>query len=313
MLGGGWWWPTLLLVLCVGCGAPGDPLPPLLNIPARTVDLEAVQRGQEVIVTWTVPAQTTEGMPLKDLGRVALLDGEEERESWEGLEPGQRVEKKLPVRVEAGKRMVLAVRNYSRRGRSEGQSNVVTLEVAAAPAAPGRVTAAARVEGVRLEWEGEAGASAYQVRRAAGDEKDFAVIGQVESSAYTDRDVKWKTRYRYFVRPVVRTSTGVAEGADSVVVEVTPEDTFPPSTPAGVQVAVTESAADLSWNLSPEPDTAGYYVYRDGRRLTKELLSAPAYTDRDVRQAGQYSYEISAVDREGNESPRSAPVRVTIP
>lgn len=264
-------------------------------------------------MTWTVPAQTTEGMPLKDLGRVALLDGEEERESWEGLEPGQRVEKKLPVRVEAGRRMALAVKNYSRRGRSEGQSNVVTVEVAAAPAAPGRVRAAVRVEGVRLEWEGAARASAYQVRRAAGDEKDFAVIGQVESNAYTDRDVKWKTRYRYFVRPVVRTSTGVAEGGDSAVAEVTPEDTFPPSTPAGVQVAATESAADLSWNLSPELDTAGYYVYREGVRLTKEPLAAPAYTDRDVRQGGQYSYEISAVDREGNESPRSAPVRATIP
>lgn len=302
-----------MLLLLFGCGAPGDPLPPLLNIPARTVDLEAVQRGQEIIVTWTVPAQTTEAMPLKDLGRVVLLDGEQERESWEGLEPGQRVEKKLAMRVEPGRRLVLAVKNYSRRGRSEGQSNVVTLEMAAAPAAPGRVTAAARIEGIRLEWEAAAGASAYQVRRAAGDEKDFAVIGQVESNAYTDAEAKWKTRYRYFVRPVVRTSTGVAEGGDSVVVEVTPEDKFPPSMPAGVQVAVTESAADLSWNLSPEPDTAGYYVYRDGMRLTKEPLAAPAYTDRDVRQGGQHSYEISAVDQEGNESPRSAPVRVTIP
>ena len=139
------------------------------------------------------------------------------------------------------------------------------------------------------------------------------MVGQAASNEYTDREVKWKTRYRYVVRPVVRTSTGVAEGGDSTVVEVTPEDRFPPSTPAGVQAAATESAADLSWNLSPEPDTAGYHVYRDGARLTKEPLAAPGYTDRQVRSGAQYSYEVSAVDQVGNESPRSAPVRVAIP
>lgn len=298
---------------CAGCGAPGDPLPPLLNIPARTADLEAVQRGNEVIVSWTVPAQTTEGMALKDLGKVVLREGEQERAVLEGLEPGQRVEKRLPLRVEAGQRVVLAVENYSRRGRSAGPSNVVTLEVAAAPPAPGRVTAAARPEGVRLEWAAVAGASGYQVRRAVEADQEFVVVGQVEANQYTDREVKWKTRYRYLVRPVVKTSTGAAEGGDSSVVEVTPEDTFPPSTPAGLQAAVSGPAVDLSWNLSPEPDTGGYHVYREGVRLTREPLAAPAYTDREARAGVSYSYEVSAVDQQGNESARSAPVRITMP
>ena len=32
--------------LLAGCGYIGDPLPPLLNIPARVTDLTAVQRGR---------------------------------------------------------------------------------------------------------------------------------------------------------------------------------------------------------------------------------------------------------------------------
>ena len=53
-------------------------MPPLLNLPARTRDLEAVQRSRELIVRWTVPDKTTENMPLKELGRVVLLAADDE-------------------------------------------------------------------------------------------------------------------------------------------------------------------------------------------------------------------------------------------
>ncbi len=298
-------------------------MPPLLNIPARTRDLEAVQRGRELIVRWTVPDKTTEDMPLKDLGRAVLLAAEDEAGLESGArelavleepEPGRSVERRLPLNEEPGRRLVLAVKNYSRRGRSEGHSNTVTIEVAAPPPAPARLTARTRADGVALEWDAAHGASGYQVFRSGPDDGEFARLADVEANRYTDREVRWKARYRYFVRPFVRTATGAAEGADSPVAEVTPEDVFPPSTPGGLQVVVSESAADLSWSLSPEPDTAGYHVWRDGRRLTAaQPLGAPAYTDRAVQRGQTYSYQISAVDALGNESPPSEAVKVTIP
>ena len=62
-----------LTLLQLGCGAPGDPLPPLLNIPAKTTDLEAVQEGSELVIRWTIAGQTTEGFPIKELERVVVL------------------------------------------------------------------------------------------------------------------------------------------------------------------------------------------------------------------------------------------------
>ena len=311
-----------LALLAAGCGAPADPLPPLRNIPSRTTDLEAVQRGTELVVAWSVPALTTEGMPVTAVGRTVVLMADEEgalesagRElaAVGAAETGQRIERRIPLPVEPGRRIALAVKNYSPRGRSDGHSNVVVVEVAAAPAAPGRPAAAVRADGVRLEWSAVAGASGYQVHRSGPDREEFTLLSEVPTTEFVDREVRWKARYRYFVRPYVTTSTGVAEGLDSPPVEVTPQDTFAPATPGGLQGAGGGAGVDLSWNPSPEPDAAGYYVYRDGVRLTREPLGAPAYTDRGTRSGQNYSYEISAVDAGGNESARSAPVLVTVP
>jgi fibronectin type 3 domain-containing protein len=290
-------------------------MPPLLNIPERTRDLEVVQRGEELLLSWTAPSLTTEGMPLKEVGRMAVVEAESEegldagreRLVVQGVEAGARVERRVKVDAEPGRRIVLAVKNYSRRGKTEGYSNVVAVEITRAPGAPASLTAAAGAEGVELTWEAVEGASGYQVHR------DATLLAEVESNGFTDRDFEWKKLYRYFVRPLVKVSTGVAEGSDSRVVEITPEDTFPPSAPGGLQAAVTETTVDLNWNLSPERDTAGYYVYREGMRLTPEALAAPAYTDRDVQRGAHYTYEITAVDQQGNESLRSAAARVTIP
>jgi fibronectin type 3 domain-containing protein len=111
----------------------------------------------------------------------------------------------------------------------------------------------------------------------------------------------------------VTTSTGDAESADSSLVEVAPEDTFPPSPPEGLRAVAGPTTVELSWNPSPESDTAGYHIYRGGARINAELVVAPAFTDKDVRTAQQHSYTVSSVDAKGNESAASAAVSVTIP
>ena len=58
---------AFLGLFAAGCGSVGEPLPPLLNIPERSQDLSAVQTPEGLVLEWTWPAKTTEGMPLKDL------------------------------------------------------------------------------------------------------------------------------------------------------------------------------------------------------------------------------------------------------
>src|ERR1051325_7279557 len=47
-----------------GCGYPGAPLPPLANVPSAVADLGAVQRGDTIVVRFTVPFRTTELQPV---------------------------------------------------------------------------------------------------------------------------------------------------------------------------------------------------------------------------------------------------------
>ena len=63
--------------LCLfGCGYPGEPLPPLLNIPQRVTDLAAVERGSKIIVQFTVPKLTTESVVIKGPLHFDLRAGE---------------------------------------------------------------------------------------------------------------------------------------------------------------------------------------------------------------------------------------------
>src|ERR1022692_3164379 len=56
---------AMSLAMCLtfaGCGAVGDPLPPLLDIPKPPVVVDARQRGDHMLVTWPAPTETTEGV-----------------------------------------------------------------------------------------------------------------------------------------------------------------------------------------------------------------------------------------------------------
>ncbi len=48
-------------LVLTGCGTPGDPQPPRPPIPAAVTDLAARQTGDSVVLTFTLPKQTTEG------------------------------------------------------------------------------------------------------------------------------------------------------------------------------------------------------------------------------------------------------------
>jgi hypothetical protein len=56
---------TLLALLATGCASPGPPRPPSLNLPQPVTDLAAERVGDQVLLHWTTPARTTDGLPLK--------------------------------------------------------------------------------------------------------------------------------------------------------------------------------------------------------------------------------------------------------
>lgn len=294
-------------------------------------DLAARQQAAEIVLTWTLPAETTEGVALKDLERVVVRGLEVEGAPPEAAvfaaqarelavlprpleihEAGERVEHRLPLPAATGRRMALAIESFSRRGRTEGSSNLVVIEIAQAPPAPTSLGAVPQLGAIRLQWDPSPGADGYHVYRRAGEQAP-ARVASVVDPAFEDPDVRLGAHYAYRVRSFVKTSSGPAESADSPAAEVVPQDTFPPSVPSGLEAVAGEGAVELSWRPSPEIDTAGYHIYRSAARLTRQPVTAPVFTDRDVRRQQQYSYAVSAVDAKGNESGQSAPVTVSVP
>ena len=81
----------------------------------------------------------------------------------------------------------------------------------------------------------------------------------------------------------------------------------------------TPAHLELSWAISPEPDIAGYYVYRSdsqgtrGARQNQDLLLTPAFRDISVAPGKHYFYSVTAVDRSGNESVASDVVPGDLP
>ncbi|WP_342372061.1 pectinesterase family protein [Propioniciclava soli] len=108
--------------------------------------------------------------------------------------------------------------------------------------------------------------------------------------------------------------------------ELPPADTTPPAAPAGLTATAGDSVVDLAWTANTDADLAGYTVYRSttspvattAENLVAADLTAPTLKDRGVTNGVTYHYVVTAVDRQGNQSPASAevaaaPVGVPLP
>jgi hypothetical protein len=64
-------------LVLVGCAAMGPPRPPSLELPRPPADLRAARKGDRVVLTWTVPALTTDHQTVRSLGATRICRGSE--------------------------------------------------------------------------------------------------------------------------------------------------------------------------------------------------------------------------------------------
>jgi fibronectin type 3 domain-containing protein len=322
---------TRLLLICgallgAGCGYVGDPLPPLANVPGRIADLAAVQRGARIIVHFTPPLETTEHVAIKtplhlDL-RIGTAVAPFNADVW--AEGARQIaapavskglaEYEVPVADWTGKQVTLAARAIGANGKSSAWSNFVNLAVLPPPPTPANVTAEPTAAGVKLTWQG--GPGDYLIFRRAAEEKNFAQVAKVTQPEWVDSATEAGKSYTYLVQRIVPAGAGIAESDLSDPASITPRDTFPPAAPTGLRVIAAPQSIELTWDRNTEPDLAGYRIYRafgDGE-FTKlaDISQLPAYSDRAVEAGKAYRYAVSAVDRAGNESPRSTAVSASL-
>ena len=316
------------------------------TMPARSMDREALTEHPtiEIYRTALPPGSAPD---KKTAWRLAYTIPSEQVDAY--LKAGH-IEFHDPLTADdfaraAGSSVAYKVRTRVAKTRASADSNVVMARIYPPPEAPREIRVGVTESAVVVNWA-EAplppGASSrgYRVYRAvieSGQENlslnlsqaklktQLELAGASPATEFRDSHFEFGTPYLYTVRSVAQFGTDFVESADSAPAIVTPLDVFPPATPTSIEITIvpaTQQApayVELSWAISPEGDLAGYSVYRSdaedalGDRVSTEILPSPTFRDISVLPGRRYYYRVSALDRAGNESPKSSAVLADVP
>lgn len=346
---------TLLSAALISCAAPGQPTPPHPPVPQPINDLAVRQRGSSVVLSFTVPTKTTRGEKLPavlsvDVYRASSAPSATSVPNLQlistvpaaALAPNAQdgraeLSAPIPPGAPAGQPFSYSVRTSVSKKRSSADSNLATLRVLPPPSAPADLRAEVTESAIRLQWTGAAHIfRVYRCEAAAATPTQsqappcapaspLKLLGESPASSFSDAQFNFGATYIYTVRAVASAESTQIESDDSSPLVVTPKDTFSPSAPADLVASIIRATisapayVELSWEINPETDLAGYFLYRSegqdqaGQRLSSRLLLAPAFRDITVIAGRKYFYRVTAVDRAGNESKLSSPVEVDVP
>jgi hypothetical protein len=148
-------------VALAGCGMPGAPQPPSLQLPVRVGNLSAVRTGSQVALAWSMPKRDTDKVPLKGNVTVRICRNESGTAGCATAatlqfapEAGGAFTDTLPPALAEGAPRVLTyfVELDNRKGRTAGLSNGAQILAGEAPAAVNGLAAAMRRDGVLVQW-----------------------------------------------------------------------------------------------------------------------------------------------------------------
>jgi hypothetical protein len=303
--------PTLFFaapLLLTSCGNVGEPMYPSLNIPARITDLRVIEHGSALVVNFTIPSLTTDGVAVKNLRSAELAAGEKQF-PVDQTDPGP-VATNVPVEGLVGKELLFRVRLINARGRASDWSNVVTLTVVAPLPTPSELRPALVQEGVKLTWSAP-GETHFRIFRRAENETAATQIAESDGSEYVDNKAEHNKNYEYTVQGL----NGTAESGISQAASILTKDIFPPAVPAGLTASPGIDTVELAWDRNIEADFQGYRVYRsvDGSPFDRvaDMVAAPSFSDKNIQSGKRYRYAVSAVSQAGTESKQSASVEIT--
>lgn len=347
----------LSLFLCLtlfvaGCGKIGDPLPPIPRAPLIVNELTAVQRGTRIVISFPL----TRTPRSAKLGRIAIFRLIEPSDAPLGLAPDAFSERSSVIYEIPGdavpttrstityddtitlspnqslSRYRYAVRLVSANGPAADFSNyAIITPVVDIAKPPGRLLTSVSQSDISVSWvaplQNEAGTTpasiaGYNIYRRTDGPLLRLNAQPLTDTAYSDRTFQFGTKYEYLVRALSLPAGGgtavqAIESNDSDVVTVTPKDTFAPVAPDSIKIASVNGIVSMFWPSNPEPDLAGYLIYRSEdesaqpakwQKLTPRVHAPTTFRDDKVVVGKKYFYQITAVDTSGNESARSATV-----
>jgi len=281
-------------VVLAGCGMPGAPQPPSLNLPNRVGDLSAVRTGNQVALTWSMPKRDTDKVPLRDNVTVRICRNES---AAGGCSAAATIElapdadgtftDKLPPALAGGTPRVLTyfVELDNRKGRTAGLSNGSQILAGEAPTAVNGLAAEMRRDGVLLQWmpapQAAPPVAVRLVRKLVSTpapapaksaegplaprpeplERTLLVEPGPSIDQALDSSVQFGETYEYRAQRVARVAvngeTLELAGAFSSPVRIAAVNVFPPAVPRGLAAVATagEAGAGPAIDLNWQPDT----------------------------------------------------------
>ena len=343
----------LLLAAATGCGMVAAPQPPSLKLPQPVADLTAHRAGNQVSLHWTMPKRATDKVLLEGKQKAAICRREATGACVHvgSLKLLPQAEAsyvdKLPAALSSDplRPLVYLVELQNASGRSAGPSNPAVTAAGSAPAQVASLGAHAEPDGVVLSWTPTGATETIRIHRVLAKpaatpktaKNPFLASKQTIPAQQTleftgpdegrvlDHDAALDHTYTYTLQRIdditLEGQTVEVASAPSVSMTINARDLFPPATPSGLEaVADAEShAIDLSWQPGTEPDLAGYRIYRRAAGSAGAparigaVAAAPSFRDTSALPGHAYQYSVTAVDRDGNESTRSAEVDEMLP
>jgi hypothetical protein len=234
---------SALLVLAgtgalTGCGIPGAPQPPSLQVPRPVEDLTASRKGDRVLLTWTPATQTTDGENIRHGGTTEVCRGindfpmvrcdekvatlnDAQVEHWTKGTLASRRDYTDTIATEMQQRSPLgfatyAISDLNPNGRTAGLSKQVRVSLAPTLPPPTDIKTDVTADGVVLTWNGATippeNPSLHYLYRifrrdATDDKKPEVIAGEVRWSAddlasFTDRNIEWEQHYIYRVAAI---------------------------------------------------------------------------------------------------------------
>ena len=258
-----------------GCGTPGAPQLPSLQLARPVEDLTATRMGNRVELDWTLPLKNTDRTLVKHIPETRICRREgvtlmsactvvaetptpkvppQPKQKGQQQPEAVRIQyvdilpPQLGLENPAGF-VTYAVEEMNSKGRSAGLSNQVAVAVAPTIPAPDEISAQVSAEGVTISWSGLAPATVpqgltyrYQIERKPAGGPAYIVVGDASPSArgsYLDKTFEWEKHYEYRIATLTEVqSQGLrasVPGDGSKPVEVFTRDVYPPAQPVGLQ------------------------------------------------------------------------------
>lgn len=277
------------------CGKRQPPQPPIEKIRQR-VDVKAIQRGNQILLTWKMPAFTQNANSLSnvvraDIYRLASPASSKESVSEEDFSSAATLINSVAISKQdfgqeftvadrldlAGQSVTLrySVRLVNASGQKASFSNFAVVNPASKIAlAPSGIQIEASQDALTISWKAPDGnidgstpanVIGYNVYRSALGSKDARPVNRapVTEEKFSDADFQFGSTYAYFIRTVSLGENGEpVESVDSTSVSILAKDVFAPAAPDSITIAASPRTVSIFFASNLEKDIAGYRIYR---------------------------------------------------